>query len=118
MLDRVGLHRIGTNAPKVLEPWRVINSKGNGPFAVKTLLGWVINGPLGHKEFMSDCHPVLVNRIAISSLEEILTQQYNQDFAEQHYERQEMSGGQAVHEHHLRLCSSKGWALLPQAALS
>ncbi len=70
---------IGANAPKVLEPWRVINSKGNGPFAVKTLLGWVINVPLGHREnsSMSDCHPALVNRIAISSLEEILTQQYN-----------------------------------------
>jgi hypothetical protein len=82
---------IGANAPKVLEPWRVINSKGNGPFAVETLLGWVINGPLGHKDCMSDCHPVLVNRIDISSLEDILTQQYNQDFAEQHYEKQEMS---------------------------
>ncbi|KAK0139108.1 hypothetical protein N1851_024335 [Merluccius polli] len=76
---------IGANAPKVLEPWRVINSKGNGPFAVKTLLGWVINGPLGHKDCMSD---ILID---ISSLEDILTQQYNQDFAEQRYEQQEMS---------------------------
>ena len=84
---------IGANAPRVLEPWRVINSEGNGPFAVKTLLGWVINGPLGHSEDsdMNNCHPARVNRIAIASLEELLTQQYNQDFAEQHYEQKEMS---------------------------
>lgn len=30
---------IGSNAPKVLEPWEVINSQGNRPYAVKTALG-------------------------------------------------------------------------------
>lgn len=35
---------IGTNIPKALEPWQVINSKGNGPYAFKTALGWVVNG--------------------------------------------------------------------------
>ncbi|KAL1277030.1 hypothetical protein QQF64_023703 [Cirrhinus molitorella] len=37
---------IGSNTPKAIEPWEVINSQGDGPYAVKTLLGWVINGPL------------------------------------------------------------------------
>lgn len=37
---------IGTNASKVMKPWEVINSRGEGPYAVRTLLGWVINGPL------------------------------------------------------------------------
>lgn len=37
---------VGTNAPKLLEPWEVINSQGEGPYAIKTLLGWVVNGPL------------------------------------------------------------------------
>lgn len=37
---------IGTNASKVMEPWEVINSDGDGPYAVRTLLGWVVNGPL------------------------------------------------------------------------
>lgn len=65
---------IGVNAPNVLEPWKVINSEGNGLFAVKTLLGWVINGPLSHRvdSDMCDCPPV-------------------HDFAEQHYEKKEMS---------------------------
>lgn len=37
---------IGINASKVLEPWEVVNSQGDGPYAVRTLLGWVIYGPL------------------------------------------------------------------------
>lgn len=37
---------IGSNAPKMLEPWEVINSQGDGPYAIRTALGWVINGPL------------------------------------------------------------------------
>ena len=34
---------IGVNVPKAMEPWDVISSADEGPFAVKTLLGWVIN---------------------------------------------------------------------------
>lgn len=37
---------IGTNASKVLEPWEVVDSQGDGPYAVRTLLGWVIYSPL------------------------------------------------------------------------
>ena len=37
---------IGVNVPKAMEPWDVISSADEGPFAVKTVLGWVINGPL------------------------------------------------------------------------
>ena len=39
---------IGLNTPKALEPWRIINSQGEGPNAVRTLVGWVVNGPLNH----------------------------------------------------------------------
>ena len=84
---------IDANAPRVLEPWKVINSNGNGPFAVKTMLGWVINGPLGNREDSdtNGCYTARVNRIDIANLEELLTQLYNQDFAEQQYEQKEMS---------------------------
>ena len=34
---------ISVNFPKAMEPWDVISSADEGPFAVKTLLGWVIN---------------------------------------------------------------------------
>lgn len=87
--DSIGL-LIGVNAPKVMEPWKVIRSQGNGTYAVKTLLWWVINGPLSveNKDGRNEC-AVQCNRI---SIEELLVQQYNQDFIEQHYEdRNEMS---------------------------
>lgn len=37
---------IGNTAYELLEPWKVINSKHNGPYAVRTALGWTLNGPL------------------------------------------------------------------------
>lgn len=30
---------IGSNAPKVLEPWEVINSHGESPYAIRMALG-------------------------------------------------------------------------------
>lgn len=79
---------IGVNTPKALEPWRIINSEGNGPYAVQTLLGWVVNGPLSNGTVMDEHgRPCMgANRISIASLEEMLVKQYNQDFAERHYE--------------------------------
>ncbi|XP_030214395.1 uncharacterized protein LOC115545409 isoform X1 [Gadus morhua] len=76
---------IGANAPKALEPWKIVNSEGNGPYAVQTSLGWVINGPLGQEDSDdSDTASVQVNRISLGKLEEMLIKQYNQDFVEQH----------------------------------
>ena len=37
---------IGVNVPKAIEPWDVIFSADEGPFAVKIVLRWVINGPM------------------------------------------------------------------------
>ena len=37
---------IGANTPKALEPWQITNAEANGPYAVKTVFGWVINGTL------------------------------------------------------------------------
>lgn len=85
---------IGVNIPKAMEPWQVINSQDDGPYAVKTLLGWVVNGPLGGFTAADDAgrQKVMANRISIASLEEFLMQQYNHDFSEKHYEeRSEMS---------------------------
>lgn len=50
-IDRITLDSdigllIGVNVPKAMEPWDIIPSKDNGPFAMKTILGWVINGPI------------------------------------------------------------------------
>lgn len=81
---------IGTNAPKLLEPWEVINSQGNGPYAVRTVLGWVVNGPLNGNDNLEVAN-VTVNRISVSKLEELLMNQYNHDFSEKQADKQEMS---------------------------
>lgn len=84
---------IGTNASKLMEPWEVINSVGDGPYAIKTLLGWVINGPLqGSSGEQSGCLVAAVHRIAVDRLEELLVNQYNHDFNEKTSgEQEEMS---------------------------
>ncbi|XP_061882235.1 uncharacterized protein LOC133633659 [Entelurus aequoreus] len=71
---------IGTNAPRLLEPWEVINSHGGGPHAVRTLLGWVVNGPFrGQKR---QAVSATVNSISVANLEELLISQYNLEFSE------------------------------------
>ena len=79
---------IGVNAPKAMEPWQVINSQDDGPYAVRTHLGWVVNGPLNGYAADQDAghQKVFANRISVASLEEVLTQQYNHDFSERQYE--------------------------------
>ncbi|KAJ8347452.1 hypothetical protein AAFF_G00199560 [Aldrovandia affinis] len=62
---------IGTNASNLLEPWEVVNSHGNGPYAIRTLLGWVINGPLqgySNERCESGNPTATVNRISIEIL--------------------------------------------------
>ncbi|XP_034093136.1 uncharacterized protein LOC117560379 [Gymnodraco acuticeps] len=86
---------IGTNAPKILEPWEIVNSCGNGPYAIRTVLGLAINGPLHGSSNGSDVDmelsSVVVNRISISKLELMLSSQYNHDFNEKPSEEKEMS---------------------------
>ncbi|XP_013885992.1 uncharacterized protein LOC106534037, partial [Austrofundulus limnaeus] len=80
---------IGMNAPKLMEPWEIINSKGDGPYAVKTLLGWVINGPLRSANGgQRSCPTVYINRISIIKLEDLLKSQYNMDFNEKSLEEE------------------------------
>ena len=81
---------IGIDVPKAMEPWEIINSEGNGPYAVKTLFGWVVNGPL------SSCSAVelgpsvmLANRITVSNIKDLLLTQYNHDFCEKEYDEKE-----------------------------
>lgn len=79
--------------PKALEPCKVINSQGNGPYAVKTILGWTINGPLRRMDTAHSGKPVVMaNRISVTKMEDLLQQQIKLDFPEHmHEERLEMS---------------------------
>lgn len=40
---------IGNDVPKALEPKQVTASNDGGPYAVKTIFGWTLNGPLDRK---------------------------------------------------------------------
>ena len=75
---------IGVNVPKALEPLRVISSQDEGPYAVLVRLGWIVNGPLGIRSPVDQHGRPLVtsNRISVARLEELLVQQYNQEFSE------------------------------------
>ena len=74
---------IGTNVPKVMEPWEVVHSNNEGPYAVRTILGWVINGPVrGGNETEISCPTITANRITIAHIEELLVKQYNHNFNE------------------------------------
>ncbi len=82
---------IGNNAPKMLEPWEVIKSRGDGHYAVRTALGWVINGPLNEGSFEAEDCSAVINRISVCRMEELLLKQYNHNFNEQAVEEQGLS---------------------------
>ena len=77
---------IGNNVPKAVEPWQVVNSQEDGPYAIRTLLGWAVNGPLRNDDKVSydadNGSRISVNRTSIISLEQQLTNHFNHDFNE------------------------------------
>lgn len=80
------------NAANMMKPWQVINSQEHGPYAVRTLLGWVINGPLEGCGKGEEMATVTANRISLVDLQELLVSQYKTDFNKNGYEeKSEMS---------------------------
>ena len=41
---------IGSDVPQALQPCEIRQSQNGGPFATRTVLGWVLNGPLGRNQ--------------------------------------------------------------------
>ncbi len=78
-----------------LEPEEVIRSVNDGSYAVRTILGWTVNGPLrdGNYETTRDeVAYVTSNRISVGKLDELWNQQFKYDFPEGSQEEQlEMS---------------------------
>ena len=109
---------IGNNACKATEPWKIVNSEGDGPYAVYTLLGWVINGPLRDTAHPEDSPSVIVNRVQVEpSLEHQMQQYFKQDFSERHVFTTEkalsvedrrflemVDQGTVLHEGHYEIC--------------
>ena len=65
---------IGNDVPLALEPKEVRASSDGGPYAVKTILGWTINGPLGK----GDKTTRKVNRIHSDAELKLLNVQFEQ----------------------------------------
>ena len=82
---------IGTNVPKALEPLEVVCSVDEGPYAIRTLLGWTVNGPLSGNsgETVNWEHPqVTVNRVSVVNLDDLWQQQFKNDFPESSIDEQ------------------------------
>ncbi|XP_066911620.1 uncharacterized protein [Clytia hemisphaerica] len=96
---KVGL-LIGSNCAKALEPLKVIPSRGEGPYAFQSRLGWCVVGPLSESKSLShsshlvhskpdemtcpSCHYYRYEeRLKDSSLHEMLQTMYEHDFNEQ-----------------------------------
>ncbi|KAL7881128.1 hypothetical protein SRHO_G00033820 [Serrasalmus rhombeus] len=86
---------IGTDVAKALEPQEVIRSVKDGPYAVRTVLGWTVNGPLREsiRSWSEHGYPqIQMNRISVTRLEELWMQQFKYDFPENALgEQREMS---------------------------
>ena len=76
---------IGTDVAKALEPEEVIRSVKDGPYAVRTALGWTVNGPLREniRSRTKNGYPqIQTNRISVARPEELWAQQFKYDFPE------------------------------------
>ena len=57
---------IGANCAEALEPKEVISSRESGPYAVKTILGWCVVGPISFTNKNGD--KVSCNRVSVKKL--------------------------------------------------
>lgn len=71
-----------------MEPWKLIKSRNNGPYAVKTVLGWIVNGPKEEsiKTRICGIQSYTVNSISVEKIEDLLVKQFDLDFPECHYD--------------------------------
>ena len=76
---------IGNSAPKALEPWDMINSQDNSPYAVKTALGWTVCGPRSadQDDDLGELSQISIHRIQVdNSFEDQLRTYMEYDFNE------------------------------------
>ena len=70
---------IGNDTPKALEPWEIIHSQSDSPFASKTLLGWLVHGASERNSSSSVfAYRVKVDEVMNNQLKDL----YNMDFNE------------------------------------
>lgn len=65
---------IVANVPKEMEPLQVVSSVDDGPYAVRTMLGWVVNGPIRGENNAKEINKLTegtANRISVVKIEEL-----------------------------------------------
>ena len=72
---------IGNNVPRALEPVRVIQSIGDGPYAVQTALGWEIHG-MQKLTNSASSRMISVHRVTVEDVHNNMIAMYNHDFSE------------------------------------
>lgn len=75
------------NAPRALESIKVIPSEDGGPYAVQTMLGWTVNGPMFGEADLEQLS-ITANRISVVKLDELWKQQFQLNFPECSHEEQ------------------------------
>ena len=79
---------IGNNVPEAMEPWDVIHGNAGEPFAVKTKLGWVVNGPMKAEIGQN----IRFNRVRVKEdVHEMFVKMYNDEFRDENMEGKGMS---------------------------
>ncbi|XP_043211215.1 uncharacterized protein LOC122375781 [Amphibalanus amphitrite] len=79
---------IGNNVPEAMEPWDVIHGMPGEPFAVKTKLGWVVNGPMKPETGQN----IRFNRVSVKEdVHEMFIRMYNDEFRDENMEGKGMS---------------------------
>ena len=71
---------IASDIPKALDPLKVKHSEHGGPYASRTHIGWVINGPLGR--YHQGPHSTSFFVKADTELQQMVKNYYNLDFNE------------------------------------
>ena len=69
---------VGNDVPEIMEPWDIIHGQKPGdPFAVKTKVGWVVNGPLKTTKGTT----IRVNRVGMGEVDvhRMFENMYNED---------------------------------------
>ena len=71
---------IASDVPEALDPLEVKNSEHGGPYASRTRIGWVVNGPLGR--YHQAAHSTSFFVKADTELQQMVENYYNLDFNE------------------------------------
>ena len=85
---------IGSNCPKALEPMEVISSRGGGPYAKRTRLGWCVSAPVqdeAPEELRCSKIKVCETRVKDVSIDMALQEMWRKDFIEKESEKKALS---------------------------